>query len=112
MKAPANNLASAGGENAGETSENEVQLNVNLEEKNTSAEESSVTERATFLPGVLRRHVERCLKRITSSSLPAKTGQNPAFHQNAQSKLPRGRIPANRVVSVRNYHHIVLVLHV
>ncbi|XP_068004403.1 tumor necrosis factor receptor superfamily member 10A-like [Melanerpes formicivorus] len=98
VKAPANNSAKSEGENAGETPEEQAQLNINLEGKNILPEENSIPERGTCLHGVWRCHVERCLKRITRPSLPARTGQNPAHHQTAQPNLPSCGVPATCVI--------------
>ncbi|XP_054246322.1 tumor necrosis factor receptor superfamily member 1A-like [Indicator indicator] len=98
VETPANKSANAEDENAGETPEEQTQLSINLEVKNTSPEENSVAERGTCLHGVWRCHVGRCLKRITRPSVPAKTGQNPAFRQNGQSNLPSGRVPATCMI--------------
>lgn len=102
METPANNTANPEGENSGESPEGQAQTNVNLEVKNTSPEKNSVvlSERGTILRGGWRRHMERCWRRIAESSLPAKTGQNLACHQNAPSNVRSGRMPANRMVSV------------
>ncbi|XP_075019137.1 uncharacterized protein LOC142088088 [Calonectris borealis] len=100
LETPANNAANPEGENSGESPEDQAQININLEVKNTSPEENSValSERGTILHGGWRRHMKRCWRRITESSIPAKTGQNLAFHQNAPSNVPSGRMPANRMV--------------
>lgn len=102
MEAPANKAAEPEGENSGESPEGQAQTNVNLELNNTSSEENGVvlSERAAILRGGLRRHVGRFWRRITMSSLPAKTGHNPGFHQNAQSNIQSGRMPASCMVSV------------
>lgn len=110
VETPANNGANPENENSGESPEGQMQTNINLEVKNTSPEENSValSEWGTILRGGWRRYMKRCWRRMAESSLPAKTGQNPAFHQNAPSNVPSGRIPANRVVSVCvwNYHRV------
>ncbi|KAM6133315.1 uncharacterized protein FYN12_003442 [Phoenicopterus ruber ruber] len=100
VETPANNAANPEGKNSGESPEGQVQTNVNLEVKTTSPEENSValSERGTLLRRGWKRHVERCWRRITESSLSAKAGQNPAFHQNDPSNVPSGRMPANRMV--------------
>lgn len=100
LETPANNAANPEGENSGESPEGQAQININLEVKNTSPEENSValSERGTILHRGWRRHMKRCWRRIAESSIPAKTGQNPAFHQNAPSNVPSGRMPANRMV--------------
>ncbi|XP_075568586.1 uncharacterized protein LOC104026677 [Pelecanus crispus] len=97
---PANNTANPEGENSGESPEHQAQTNINLEVKTTSPEENSValSERGTLLRRGWRCHVKRCWRRIAESSLPAKTGQNPAFHQNTPSNVPSGRMPVNRMV--------------
>ncbi|XP_009704103.1 PREDICTED: uncharacterized protein LOC104157030, partial [Cariama cristata] len=98
VETPANNAANPEGENSGESPEGQAQTKVNLEVKNTSLEENSVvhSKGGTILPGGCRRQVKMCWRRI--ASLPAKTGQNPASHQNAPSNVPSGRMPANRMV--------------
>ncbi|KAF1472158.1 hypothetical protein FQV17_0005832, partial [Megadyptes antipodes antipodes] len=101
VETPANNGANPETANSGESPEGQVQTNINLEVKNTSPEENSValSEWGTILRGGWRRYMKRCWRRMAESSLPAKTGQNPAFHQNAPSNVPSGRMPANRVVT-------------
>lgn len=102
MEAPANKAAKAEGENSGESPEGQAQTNVNLEVNNTSPEENGgvLSERAASLRGGLRRHMGRFWRRIAMSSLPAKTGHNPGFHQNARSNIQSSRMPANHMVSV------------
>uniref|UniRef100_A0A8B9MZI0 Tumor necrosis factor receptor superfamily member 6 n=1 Tax=Accipiter nisus TaxID=211598 RepID=A0A8B9MZI0_9AVES len=95
VETPANNAAKPEGENSGESPEGLAQPDVNLEVKNTSPEENSIVLSEW---GTILRQMERCWRRIAESSLPAKTGQNPAFHQNAPFNIPSGRIPANCVV--------------
>ncbi|XP_030341154.1 tumor necrosis factor receptor superfamily member 10B-like isoform X2 [Strigops habroptila] len=99
MEAPANNTTNPEGENSDESPEGQVQTSVNLEVKNTSPEENSValSERGTSLCG-MKCQVESCWRRIAESSLPAKTGQNPAFHQNGPSNGPSVRMPANHTI--------------
>ncbi|KAM9556162.1 uncharacterized protein ACIB01_007897 [Guaruba guarouba] len=99
VEAPANNTVNTEDENCDESPEGQVQASVNLEVKNTSPEENSVApcERGTSLCG-MKCQVESCWKRIAESSLPAKTGRNPAFHQNAPPKGPRVRMPANHMI--------------
>ncbi|XP_062484115.1 uncharacterized protein LOC134168431 isoform X3 [Pezoporus occidentalis] len=98
VEAPANNTINPEDENP-DSPEDQVQTSVNLEVKNTSPEENSVvlSERGTSLCG-MKCQVESCWRRIAEFSLPAKTGQNPAFHQNVPSKGPRVRVPANRMI--------------
>ncbi|XP_012986181.2 tumor necrosis factor receptor superfamily member 6-like [Melopsittacus undulatus] len=97
VEAPANNTVNPDDENS-ESPEGQVQTSVNLEVKNTSPENSVVlSERSTNLCG-MKRQVERCWRRIAESSRPGKTGQNPAFHQNAPSKGQKVRMPANHMI--------------
>ncbi|XP_074950703.1 uncharacterized protein LOC142057827 isoform X1 [Phalacrocorax aristotelis] len=105
VEAHANNTTSPEGENSGESLEGQEETNVKLEVKTRSPEENSValSERGTILSGGWRQHMKRCWRRIAESSLPAKTGQNPAFHQNAAS----GRIPENCMVREAKYRIIV-----
>lgn len=99
---PANNAANPEDENSGESPEGQAQTNLNLEVKKPSPEENSIalSERGTILPRGWRRHMARYCRRITESSLAAKTGQNLAFHQNAPSNISSRRIPTNHTVSV------------
>ncbi|KAK4822032.1 hypothetical protein QYF61_006945, partial [Mycteria americana] len=100
VETPATTIASPEGEKCGESPEDQAQTNVNLEVKTTSLEENSVVlpEQGTILQGGWRRHMKKCWRRITESSRPAKTGQNPAFRQNAPSNVPSSRMPANHMV--------------
>lgn len=95
VETPANNAAKPEGGNSGESPEGPAQPDVNLEVKNTSPEENSIVLSEW---GTILRQMERCWRRIAESSLPAKTGQNPAFHQNAPFNIPSGRMPANCMV--------------
>ncbi|XP_065538880.1 tumor necrosis factor receptor superfamily member 10B-like isoform X3 [Lathamus discolor] len=98
VEAPVNNTINPEDENS-ESPEGQVQTSVNLEVKNASPEENSIvlSERGTSLCG-MKCQVESCWRRIAESSLPAKTGQKPAFHQNAPSKGLRVSMPANRMI--------------
>ncbi|OPJ73807.1 hypothetical protein AV530_013256 [Patagioenas fasciata monilis] len=109
VEAPANKAAKPEGGNCGESPEGEAQTNVNLEVNNTSPEENGgvLSQRAAILRGGLRRHVGRFWRRITMSSLPAKTGHNPGFHQNAQSNIQSGRMPANLMAREPKFRIIV-----
>ncbi|KAM9605266.1 tumor necrosis factor receptor superfamily member 10B-like isoform 2-T2 [Morphnus guianensis] len=95
VETPANNAAKPEGGDSGESPEGPAQPNVNLEVKTTSPEENGVVLSEW---GTILRQMERCWRRIAESSLPAKTGQNPAFHQNAPFNIPSGRMPANCMV--------------
>ncbi|KAM6393637.1 uncharacterized protein J5M81_006539 [Pluvialis apricaria] len=109
VEIPANNAASPEDENSGESPEGQAETNLNLEVKKPSPEENSIvlSERGTILPRGWRCRMERYLRRITESPLAAKTVQNLAFHQNAPSNVPSGRIPPNRMVRKPKYRIIV-----
>ncbi|XP_030307323.1 tumor necrosis factor receptor superfamily member 6 isoform X2 [Calypte anna] len=94
-----NNTVSLEGENPG-SPEGQVQTTVNLEVKNALEEEkvAMLPEQGTVLRGSWRHRMERCWKRVTKPPLPAKTGPNPAFHQNTLANGPRGQMPANHRV--------------
>ncbi|XP_065538879.1 tumor necrosis factor receptor superfamily member 10A-like isoform X2 [Lathamus discolor] len=98
VEAPVNNTINPEDENS-ESPEGQVQTSVNLEVKNASPEENSIvlSERGTSLCG-MKCQVESCWRRIAESSLPAKTGQKPAFHQNAPSKGLRIREPQCQII--------------
>ncbi|XP_009890340.1 PREDICTED: uncharacterized protein LOC104292629 [Charadrius vociferus] len=109
VETPANNTANPEDKNSGESPEGQVQTHLNLEVKKPSPEENRIalSERGTILPRGWRRQMERYCRRITESSLAAKTGQNLAFHQNAPSNVPSSRIPTNRTVRNPKYRIIV-----
>ncbi|XP_010078547.1 PREDICTED: tumor necrosis factor receptor superfamily member 10A-like [Pterocles gutturalis] len=92
VETPANNTDNPEGENSAENPEGQEKANINLEVKTTSSEEN----RAMLYKWITILH--RGWRRITESSLPAKTVQNPAFHQNAPPKVPSGRMTANHMV--------------
>ncbi|XP_042641630.1 tumor necrosis factor receptor superfamily member 6 isoform X2 [Tyto alba] len=100
IETSANEAANPEGENSGESPEGQAQANINLEVKNTSPEENSIvlSEWGTILRWGWKHHVERCWRKITESSLPVKTGQNPALCQNDPSNIPSGGVPANHMV--------------
>lgn len=97
----ANNADNPDGENSVNSPEDQEQASVNLNVTCQSPEENSglPSGRGTILQG-LRCSIQDCWKKITlDTSLSAKTGPNPAFYQNAQSKGLSARMPANRMVS-------------
>ncbi|XP_051478061.1 uncharacterized protein LOC127385898 isoform X2 [Apus apus] len=93
---PANTTINLEDEKSRESPEGQAQTNDNLEVKNTSPEENSVqlSELGTTSHCSWGCHMERCWRKITKPSPAAKTGQNPAFHQNAPPKVPKARMPA------------------
>ncbi|XP_075611074.1 uncharacterized protein LOC104631645 [Balearica regulorum gibbericeps] len=101
VETPANKIANPECENSGDSPEGQAQTNVDVEVKNTLPEENGVA-----LSGwgtILRRG----WRRIAKPSLPAKTGQNSAFHQNALSNARSGRTLANHMVREPKYRIIV-----
>ncbi|XP_069713832.1 tumor necrosis factor receptor superfamily member 10A-like isoform X2 [Phaenicophaeus curvirostris] len=92
--------------NSDESPEGQAQSGVPSEVNIVSPEENSVVFSAwgSVLHGGWRNRMERCWRRITESSLPAKPG---AFHPNAPSKIPSGRVPANHMAQEPNCRIIV-----
>ncbi|XP_040414533.1 tumor necrosis factor receptor superfamily member 10B-like [Cygnus olor] len=104
-----NNAANPDGENSVKSPEGQEQASVNLNVKCQSPEENSVVQsgRGIILQN-LRCSIQDCWKKITlDTSLSAKTGQNLAFYQNAQSKRLSGRMPSNHMVQKQKYQIIV-----
>ncbi|KAM6069548.1 uncharacterized protein LJ206_012276 [Theristicus caerulescens] len=98
VETPADNPANPEGANSGESPEGQAQTSINLEVTSPEKGIVALSERGTVLCRGWTRHMKRCWRRITRSPRPAKPGQNPAFHQNALSNVPSGRMPANHMV--------------